>query len=145
MQSAWRNFATTGGLTWGCHSNNHFDISLAMFTHVGAAAPGNPTAIDTHWIWQEGDCRLTKNPLEIKNGKIAVPDAPGLGVELDWEQVQKAHEAYKRLPGGARNDAGPMQYLIPGWTFDRKRPFSAVIDSEKGHKYEFSIYDACCY
>lgn len=110
------------GLTWGCHSNNHFDISLAMFTHVGAAAPGNPTAIDTHWIWQEGDCRLTQNPLEIKNGKIAVPDAPGLGVELDWEQVQKAHEAYKRLPGGARNDAGPMQYLIPGWTFDRKRP-----------------------
>ena len=110
------------GLTWGCHSNNHFDISLAMFTHVGAAAPGNPTAIDTHWIWQEGDCRLTKNPLEIKHGKIAVPDAPGLGVELDWEQVQKAHEAYTRLPGGARNDAGPMQYLIPGWTFDRKRP-----------------------
>ncbi len=69
MQSVWRSFATTGGLTWGCHSNNHFDISLAMFTHVGAAAPGNPTAIDTHWIWQEGDCRLTKNPLEIKNGK----------------------------------------------------------------------------
>ena len=57
------------GLTWGCHSNNHFDISLAMFTHVGAAAPGNPTAIDTHWIWQEGDCRLTKNPLEIKKRK----------------------------------------------------------------------------
>ena len=47
------------GLMWGCHSNNHFDISLAMFTHVGAAAPGNPTAIDTHWIWQEGDCRQT--------------------------------------------------------------------------------------
>jgi glucarate dehydratase-related protein len=110
------------GLTWGCHSNNHFDISLAMFTHVGAAAPGNPTAIDTHWIWQEGEARLTKEPLVIKNGKIAVPDAPGLGVELDWDQVHHAHEAYKKLPGGARNDAGPMQYLIPGWTFDRKRP-----------------------
>ncbi|EQB4865817.1 enolase C-terminal domain-like protein, partial [Klebsiella aerogenes] len=81
-----------------------------------------PTAIDTHWIWQEGDARLTQNPLQIINGKIAVPDAPGLGVELDWEQVHKAHEAYKALPGGARNDAGPMQYLIPGWTFDRKRP-----------------------
>ena len=110
------------GLTWGCHSNNHFDISLAMFTHVGAAAPGNPTAIDTHWIWQEGDCRLTKNPLQIENGKIAVPDAPGLGIELDWAQVQKAHQAYQALPGGARNDAAPMQYLIPGWKFDRKRP-----------------------
>src|SRR5439155_17718247 len=40
------------GLTWGSHSNNHFDISLAMFTHCAAAAPGNITAIDTHWIWQ---------------------------------------------------------------------------------------------
>ncbi len=54
------------GLTRGCHSNNHFDISLAMFTHVGAAASGTPTAIDTHWIWQEGDARLTKEPLQIR-------------------------------------------------------------------------------
>ncbi|MGE9551548.1 enolase C-terminal domain-like protein [Erwinia amylovora] len=110
------------GLTWGCHSNNHFDISLAMFTHVAAAAPGKPTAIDTHWIWQEGDQRLTREPLPIRNGKIAVPDAPGLGVELDWAQIEKAHALYKTLTGGARNDATAMQYLIPGWTFDRKRP-----------------------
>ena len=110
------------GLTWGCHSNNHFDISLAMFTHVGAAVPGKPTAIDTHWIWQEGDQRLTKNPLQIRNGKIAVPDAPGLGIELDWDQLRKANELYKSLPAGARKDATAMQYLIPGWTFDRKRP-----------------------
>lgn len=110
------------GLTWGCHSNNHFDISLAMCTHVGAAAPGEPTAIDTHWIWQEGYQRLTKSPLQIVDGKIAVPDAPGLGVELDWDQIQKAHEVYKSLPGGSRNDAAAMQYLVPGWQFDRKRP-----------------------
>ncbi|KAB8305259.1 glucarate dehydratase [Erwinia endophytica] len=110
------------GLTWGCHSNNHFDISLAMFTHVGAAAPGKPTAIDTHWIWQEGDQRLTVEPLQIRNGKIAVPDTPGLGVKLDWAQLEKAHALYKTLPGGSRNDATAMQYLIPGWTFDRKRP-----------------------
>ncbi|AXF76742.1 glucarate dehydratase family protein [Erwinia tracheiphila] len=110
------------GLTWGCHSNNHFDISLAMFTHVGAAAPGQPTAIDTHWIWQEGNQRLTREPLQIRGGKIAVPDAPGLGVELDWERLEQAHALYKTLPCGARNDALAMQYLIPGWTFDRKRP-----------------------
>ena len=109
------------GLTWGCHSNNHFDISLAMFTQVGAAVPGNPTAIDTHWIWQEGQ-HLTKEPLQIVNGKIAVPDKPGLGVELDMDQVMKAHELHKKLSTGARNDAMAMQYLIPGWTFDRKRP-----------------------
>ncbi|WP_034916644.1 enolase C-terminal domain-like protein [Erwinia sp. 9145] len=110
------------GLTWGCHSNNHFDISLAMFTHVGAAAPGKPTAIDTHWIWQEGDQRLTREPLQIRNGKIAVPDASGLGVELDWERIEQAHALYKTLPGGSRNDATAMQYLVPGWTFDRRRP-----------------------
>ena len=53
------------GLTWGSHSNNHFDVSLAMFTHVGAAAPGEITALDTHWIWQDGQ-GLTTDPLQIK-------------------------------------------------------------------------------
>ena len=110
------------GLTWGCHSNNHFDISLAMFTHVGAAAPGNPTAIDTHWIWQEGNQRLTKEPLQIVNGKIKVPEKPGLGVEIDMDRIHQAHELHKKLPSGARNDAASMQYLVPDWKFDRKRP-----------------------
>ncbi|MDP3167784.1 MAG: enolase C-terminal domain-like protein, partial [Hydrogenophaga sp.] len=70
------------GLTWGSHSNNHFDVSLAMFTHVGAAAPGKVTAIDTHWIWQDGQ-RLTKDPLQIVGGHVQVPKKPGLGIELD--------------------------------------------------------------
>jgi glucarate dehydratase len=109
------------GLTWGSHSNNHFDISLAMFTHVGAAAPGKVTAIDTHWIWQDGQ-RLTREPLRIKEGKVAVPDRPGLGVEIDLEQVEKAHQAYRKLGLGARDDAAAMQCLLPGWTFDNKRP-----------------------
>ena len=110
------------GLTWGCHSNNHFDISLAMFSHVGASAPGNPTALDTHWIWQEGQARLTKNPLQISNGKIKLHDKPGLGIELDMQQIMNAHELHKKLANSARNDAIAMQYLIPGWQFDRKRP-----------------------
>ncbi|AZS51179.1 glucarate dehydratase [Entomomonas moraniae] len=110
------------GLTWGCHSNNHFDISLAMFSHVGASAPGNPTALDTHWIWQEGDMTLTKNPLQIINGKIKLNDKPGLGLELDMDKIQQAHELHKKLPTGARNDAIPMQFYYPGWAFDRKRP-----------------------
>lgn len=109
------------GLTWGCHSNNHFDISLAMFSQVGAAAPGKPTALDTHWIWQEG-LHLTKEPYQIVNGKIAIPDNPGFGIELDMAQVEKAHALHQKLPSGKRNDAQGMQFLIPGWTFDRKRP-----------------------
>jgi glucarate dehydratase len=110
-----------GGLTWGSHSNNHFDISLAMAVHVAAAAPGDITAIDTHWIWQDGQ-RLTRNPFPIVGGAITVPDAPGLGVQPDWEQIEKAHELYKRMGLGARDDSVAMQYLIPGWRFESKRP-----------------------
>ncbi len=109
------------GLTWGSHSNNHFDISLAMFTHVGAAAPGKVTAIDTHWIWQDGQ-RLTKAPYPIEGGLIRVPDKPGLGLEIDMTEVDKAHQAYKAMGLGARDDAAAMQFLVPGWTFNNKRP-----------------------
>jgi glucarate dehydratase len=113
------------GLTWGSHSNNHFDISLAMFTHVGAAAPGDVTAMDTHWIWQEGQ-RLTKAPLQIKGGKIQVPSQPGLGIEIDPEQLEAAHQLYCKLPSGSRDDAVAMQFLLPGWKFDPKRPALVV-------------------
>jgi glucarate dehydratase len=109
------------GLTWGSHSNNHFDVSLAMFTHVAAAAPGKVTAIDTHWIWQDGQA-LTKEPLQIVHGHVEVPKKPGLGVELDMVEVEKAHQLYLQHGLGARDDAAAMQYLIPGWTFDHKRP-----------------------
>lgn len=109
------------GLQWGSHSNNHFDVSLAMFTHVAAAAPGTPTAIDTHWIWQDGQ-HLTEQPLQIRNGQIAVPTTPGLGVTIDEERLQAAHELYLSRGLGARDDAAAMQYLIPGWRFDPKRP-----------------------
>lgn len=109
------------GLTWGSHSNNHFDISLAMVTHVAAAAVGTITAIDTHWIWQDGQ-QLTRNPLQIKDGAIAVPERPGLGVDLDLDAIERAHELYQSKGLGARDDAMAMQFLIPGWKFDAKRP-----------------------
>jgi glucarate dehydratase len=113
-------FCRERGMTWGSHSNNHFDVSLAMFTHVAAAAPGKVTAIDTHWIWQDGQ-RLTREPLRIEGGMLTVPSAPGLGVELDMEQVEAAHRLYLQVGLGARDDAAAMQYLRPGWKFDAKR------------------------
>ena len=110
------------GYTWGSHSNNHFDISLAMFTQVGAAVPGEYNALDTHWIWQEGLERLTKEPLQIVDGCVEVPKKPGLGIEVDLEQVKKAHQLYLDNCLGGRDDAVGMQYLIPGWKFDPKKP-----------------------
>ncbi|WAJ26146.1 glucarate dehydratase [Jeongeupella avenae] len=112
----------TFGLTWGSHSNNHFDVSLAMFTHVGAAAPGRVTALDTHWIWQDGTERLTREPPRIVDGHVAVPDQPGLGVELDMERVEAAHRLYLDHCLGARDDALAMRFLVPDWRFDNKRP-----------------------
>jgi len=109
------------GLTWGSHSNNHFDVSLAMFTHVAAAAPGKVTAIDTHWIWQDGQ-GLTKDPLQIVGGMVQVPKKPGLGIELDMAKVETAHQLYMQHGLGSRDDAQAMQYLIAGWKFDNKRP-----------------------
>ncbi|PUE23277.1 glucarate dehydratase [Limnohabitans sp. JirII-29] len=109
------------GLTWGSHSNNHFDVSLAMFTHVAAAAPGKVTAIDTHWIWQDGQ-GLTQEPLQIIGGHVQVPTQPGLGVQLDMAKVEAAHQLYLQHGLGARDDAMAMQYLMPGWKFDHKRP-----------------------
>ncbi|MCI8950864.1 MAG: glucarate dehydratase [Lachnospiraceae bacterium] len=110
------------GYTWGSHSNNHFDISLAMFTQVGAAVPGEYNALDTHWIWQEGLERLTKEPLQIVDGCVEVPKKPGLGIEADMEQIKKAHQVYLDNCLGGRDDSVGMQYLIPGWKFDPKRP-----------------------
>ena len=109
------------GLTWGSHSNNHFDVSLAMFTHVAASAPGRVTAIDTHWIWQDGQ-GLTQAPLQIVNGQVEVPKKPGLGIELDLAKVEEAHQRYLNHGLGSRDDAIAMQYLIPDWKFDPKRP-----------------------
>ena len=84
------------GLTWGSHSNNHFDVSLAMFTHVAAAAPGKITAIDTHWIWQDGQ-HLTKEPLRIQGGIINLPERAGLGIELDMPAVEQANALYNNI------------------------------------------------
>jgi len=114
-------FCRDYGLVWGSHSNNHFDISLAMFTHVAAAALGKVTSIDSHWIWQDGQ-RLTRDPLRIVGGAIEVPLQAGMGVECDMFQIEEAHRLYQRVASGARNDAAAMQFLIPGWRFDPKRP-----------------------
>ena len=109
------------GLTWGSHSNNHFDVTLAAFAQVGAAVPGNPTPMDTHWIWQDGQ-NLLKDAPRIVDGYLEVPKGPGMGVHLDMEKVEAANRLYNSLPSHDRNDAMAMQYLIPNWKFDSKKP-----------------------
>lgn len=109
------------GLTWGSHSNNHFDISLAMLAHVGAAAPDPITAVDTHWIWQDGE-NLTENAPGIRDGELLLPGGPGLGVRIDRAALERANSLYLEHALGRRDDATAMQFMIDGWTFDPKRP-----------------------
>ena len=109
------------GLTWGSHSNNHFDITLAAFAQVGAAAPGHPTALDTHWIWQDGQ-NLLKDAPRIVDGYLELPDKPGLGVTIDMDRVMEANRLYNSLSNHDRDDAMAMQYLIPNWKYDSKKP-----------------------
>ena len=70
----------------------------------------------------EGHDELTNNPPKIVNGKIHVSNAPGLGIEVNMDKVMKANELYNKLPYWDRNDALSMQYLIPNWKFDSKKP-----------------------
>lgn len=65
---------------------------------------------------------MNTEPLKIISGSVAVPDSPGLGVQADMTQIESAHQLYKQMGLGARDDAAAMQYLIPGWKFDSKRP-----------------------
>lgn len=110
------------GLNWGIHSNNHFDISLAMVANAAAAAPGNIYAVDTHWIWQDGQA-LTKYPYEIHDGHLHIsPHIEGLGIEINRDALEKAHDLYVDQHLGVRDDTKGMQYLIPGWQFDPKKP-----------------------
>jgi len=109
------------GMTWGLHSNNHFDITLAMYVQVAAAAPGEITPIDTHWIWQDGQ-QLSVDPPRIVDGRIGLSDRPGLGIDVDMARLEEAHALHKRAGVDDRDDAVAMQYLIPNWTFDSKMP-----------------------
>lgn len=110
------------GMTWGVHSNNHFDISLAMVAHTGAAAPGEINACDTHYIWQDGQF-LTKNPHTIENGCIHISKkSVGLGITPDIDAIKRANKLYVDKNLGARDDSLAMKCLIPKWEFDNKKP-----------------------
>ena len=122
MQGRCGSRSAATGAHVGPHSNNHFDVSLAMFTHAAAAAPGTITAIDTHWIWQEGDARLTREPLKIVGGQVAVPERPGPGSNSTWRRSRPHMRFIGKVGGTARDDAVAMRYLVPGWTYDPKRP-----------------------
>jgi glucarate dehydratase len=94
------------GLTWGSHSNNHFDVSLAMIVHTAAAAPGKITAIDTHWIWQDGQ-RLTAAPFRSSAGRSRSPTPPASGSCPTWRGSRRPTASTRNTDSAPGTTPGP--------------------------------------
>ena len=104
----------TWGLSLSMHSNSHLGVSLAAMTHLAATVPAIAYACDTHWPWQTEDV-VVGEPLPIIDGAIAVPDSPGLGVELDREALARLHERWLASDVRIRDDEGAMRRVRPDW------------------------------
>jgi glucarate dehydratase len=113
-------FCRTFGRGVSMHSNNHAGISLAAMTHLGAAMPNLTYALDTHYPWQWEDI-IVGGRLKITDGSVALPSGTGLGVELDRDALQRAHENYLRCGLTERDDEIEMQKVVPGWKFKATR------------------------
>ena len=106
----------TFGLGVSMHSNSHLGISLMAMTHVAAAVPNLSYACDTHYPWQEPDEEVIKGgKLPIVDGCVKLTRAPGLGVELDYDQLAKLHEQFLGCGIRQRNDVTQMQKYDPSW------------------------------
>ncbi|MBD9655886.1 glucarate dehydratase [Pseudomonas sp. PDM12] len=106
----------TFGLGVSMHSNSHLGISLMAMTHVAAAVPNLSYACDTHYPWQEPDEEVIKGgKLPIVGGCVKVTRTPGLGVELDYEQLAKLNDQYLTCGIRSRNDVTQMQKYDPSW------------------------------
>jgi glucarate dehydratase len=111
----------TFGLGLSMHSNSHLGISLAAMTHLAAATPRLTYACDTHWPWKRPDEDVVDpTPLRFSEGRLAVPTAPGLGVELDRDALARLHRQYLDCGLRDRDDTGYMRRFEP--SFSAKTP-----------------------
>jgi glucarate dehydratase len=105
------------GMGLSMHSNSHLGVSLMAMTHVAAACPNLTYACDTHYPWQSSaDEVVAGGRIPIENGSVRIPDKPGLGVELDYDQLARGRERYRKLPYRKRDDAAEMRkHVDPNW------------------------------
>lgn len=109
-------FCQTFGRGVSMHSNNHAGISMAAMTQLGAAMPNLSYALDTHYPWQWEEI-IVGGRMKIEDGFVALPNGPGLGVELDHAALARAHDNYLRCGLKERNDEPEMQKKVPSWKF----------------------------
>jgi glucarate dehydratase len=105
------------GMGLSMHSNSHLGVSLMAMTHVAAACPNLTFACDTHYPWQtEKDEIVEGGRIRFKNGTVEIPDKPGLGVTLDYDQLARGRERYEKIPLRKRDDEAEMRrHVDPNW------------------------------
>jgi len=105
------------GVGVSMHSNSHLGVSMMIMAHACAACPEMEFACDTHYPWQsDKDEILVGGRVKFDGGAIRVADRPGLGVEIDWDQVARLGERYRKLPYRKRDDEAEMQKRVdPTW------------------------------
>jgi glucarate dehydratase len=106
------------GMGLSMHSNSHLGVSLMAMTHVAAACPNLTYACDTHYPWQTStDEVVAGGRIPIVDGCVRIPARPGLGVELDYDQLARGRERYAKLPYRKRDDEAEMRrHVDPTWT-----------------------------
>jgi glucarate dehydratase len=111
------NLCEVLGMGLSMHSNSHLGVSLMAMTHVGAACPNLTFACDTHYPWQtERDEVVQGGRIRFDGGAVRIPDKPGLGIELDHDQVARSRERYERIPFRKRDDEAEMRkHVDPNW------------------------------
>jgi glucarate dehydratase len=105
------------GMGLSMHSNSHLGVSLMAMTHVAAASPHLSYACDTHYPWQTAqDEVVAGGRIPFTNGAVRIPDKPGLGVDLDYDQLARGRERYQKIPYRKRDDEAEMrQHVDPNW------------------------------
>jgi glucarate dehydratase len=99
------------------HSNSHLGVSLMAMAHVAAACPNLTFACDTHYPWQtDKDEIVAGGRIRFDAGAVVIPDKPGLGVALDYDQLARGRERYDKVPLRKRDDGAEMRkYVDPNW------------------------------
>jgi glucarate dehydratase len=105
----------TFGMGLSMHSNSHLGVSLAAMVHLAAATPHLTYACDTHYPWKTQDV-IVPGALTFDGGSVPVPSGPGLGIELDRDQLRTLHEQYVTCGVRRREDTAYMQSIDPSFT-----------------------------
>ncbi len=105
------------GMGLSMHSNSHLGVSLMAMTHAAAVCPNLTFACDTHYPWQtERDEIVAGGRIKFHEGSVVIPEKPGLGVELDYDQLARGRERYEKIPYRRRDDEAEMrEHVDPEW------------------------------